>query len=81
MSWLVADENGPMLCGIEIPQSSNYGGRGGGGGEWVQAFGATTSGIVLQGFVNGCLENHLPGKTNASPQKIPFSLSPKPACT
>ena len=45
MNWPVADENGPMLCRIEIPQSSNYGG-GGGGGEWVQAFGATTSGIV-----------------------------------
>ena len=44
MNWPVADENGPMLCRIEIPQSSNYG-----GGEWVQAFGATTSGIVWLG--------------------------------
>ena len=31
MNWPVADENGPMLCQIEIPQSSNPGGRGGGG--------------------------------------------------
>ena len=26
MNWPIADENGPMLCQIEIPQSSNYGG-------------------------------------------------------
>ena len=43
MNWPVADENGPMLCRIEIPQYSNY------GREWVQAFGATTSGIVWLG--------------------------------
>ena len=29
MNWPLADENGPMLCQIEIPKSSNYGGGGG----------------------------------------------------
>ena len=75
MNWLVADENGPMLCRIEIPQSSNYGGNG--YKLSAQRLLGSFGWALMIGFSNGCLENHLPNKTNACCRKDPIFTVPK----
>ena len=77
MNWPVADENGPMLCQIEIPQSSNYGGGENGYKLSAQRLLGSFGWALMIGFVNGCLENHLPSKTNACCPKDPIFTAPK----
>ena len=82
MNWPVADENGPMLCRIEILQSSNYKRGEGGGGGGVGGDGYKLSaqrflgsfGWALMNKCNACLAPH-------PTQRIPLSMRRKPACT
>ena len=72
MNWPVADENGPMLCQIEIPQSRENGYK-----LSAQRLLGSFGWALMIGFVNGCLENHLPSKTNACCPKDSIFTAPK----
>ena len=83
MNWPVADENGPMLCQIEIPQSSNYGGGGGRMGTSFRRndFWNRLAGHLWLVLLMAALKIIYQAKLTLAAQKIPFSLRPKPACT
>ena len=81
MNWPVADENGPMLCQIEIPQSSNYGGGRMGTSFRRNDFWDRLAGHLWLVLLMAALKIIYQAKLTLAAQKIPFSLRPKPACT
>ena len=72
MSWLVADENGPMLCGIEIPQSSNYGGRGGGGVNGYKLSAQRLLGSFCRALLMAALKIIYQAKLTLAPKRSHF---------
>ena len=81
MNWPVADENGPMLCRIEIPQYSNYGGGGMGTSFRRNDFWDRLAGHLWLVLLMAALKIIYQAKLTLAAQKIPFSLRPKPAYT
>ena len=79
MNWPVADENGPMLCRIEIPQYGLWVGMG--TSFRRNDFWDRLAGHLWLVLLMAALKIIYQAKLTLAAQKIPFSLRPKPACT